>query len=43
MIRIRSTLSWFKPSPVWVMWAALLLPVVEGIAVPLSPRTGEAS
>lgn len=43
MTKIRSALSWLKPSRVWVVGAALLLPWAEGIAVPLSPRPGEAN
>ena len=43
MTKIRSAVLWLKPSPVWVVWAALLLPVAEGIAVPLRPRSDEAT
>ncbi len=43
MTKIRSALSWLKPSQVWIVAAALLLPWVEGIAVPLSPCPDEAN
>jgi hypothetical protein len=41
MMKIRSAMSWFKPNPVLILWAALLLPWVEGIAVPLRPHPDE--
>ena len=43
MAKFRSVGQWFKPGPVWFLWAALLLPVVEGIAVPFRPRPGEVN
>jgi len=43
MMKIRSAVPWFKPNPALILWAALLLLWVEGIAVPLSPRLGEIS
>jgi hypothetical protein len=34
--------GWFKANLLWFLWAALLLPWVDGIAVPFNPRRGEA-
>jgi hypothetical protein len=41
MMKITSVMSWFTPNPVWILWVALLLPWVQGIAVPLGPRPDE--
>jgi len=41
MEKFRAVARWFEPSPIWFFWAALLPPVVEGIAVPFRPHPGE--
>lgn len=42
MGKVRSLVSAVRPKSILVLWAALLLPWVEGVAVLLSPCRGEA-